>query len=172
MQAIWLRAVSSLSSLSSVSFINSLPADKHALHDIRYRFKVNDIWSIIVSNYPELKLNDRSKDISLSPIETNDLMIRVVIHHTDTVSVSVGCSMKPVVSDIGGLIRLSNALTRVEERLSRLVDGSNQLLLSTNFTLFRSIILGLLPCGISVLILLMVMLARDTRSRGKMEKML
>jgi hypothetical protein len=43
--------------------------------------------------------------------------------------------MKPVVSDIGGLIRLSNALTRVEERLSRLVDDSNQLLLSPKFHL-------------------------------------
>jgi hypothetical protein len=127
--------VSPVSSMSSVSFIDNLPADKHAIHDIRYRFKVIGIWSIIVSNYPELKPNDRSKDISLSPIETNDLMIRVVIHHTDTVSVSVGCSMKPVVSDIGGLIRLSNALTRVEERVSRLLDVRNQLLLSPKFHL-------------------------------------
>jgi hypothetical protein len=127
--------VSPVSSMSSVSFIDSPPADKHAIHDIRYRFKVIGIWSIIVSNYPELKPNDRSKDISMNPIETNDLMIRVVIHHTDTVRVSVGCSMKPVVSDIGGLIRLSNALTRVEERLSRLVDDSNQLLLSPKFHL-------------------------------------
>src|SRR4029078_536748 len=127
--------VSPVSSMSSVSFIDNLPADKHAIHDIRYRFKVIGIWSIIVSNYPELKPNERIKEISLSPIETNDLMIRVVIHHTDTVSVSVGCSMKPVVSDIGGLIRLSNALTRVEERVSRLLDVRNQLLLSPKFHL-------------------------------------
>ena len=33
--------VSSVSSLSSLSFIDSLPADKHALHDIRFRFKVD-----------------------------------------------------------------------------------------------------------------------------------
>jgi hypothetical protein len=122
--------VSPVSSVSSVSFIDNLPADKHAIHDIRYRFKVNDIWSIIVSNYPELKPNDRSKDISLSPIETNDLMIRVVIHHTDMVSVIVGCSLRPVVLDIEGLIPLSIALTRVEERLSRLLEGSNHQSLS------------------------------------------
>jgi hypothetical protein len=107
-----------------------LPADKHAIHDIRYRFKVIGIWSIIVSNYPELKLNDRSKDISLSPIETNDLMIRVVIHHTDMVSVIVGCSLRPVVLDIEELIPLSIALTRVEERLSRLLEVSSHQSLS------------------------------------------
>lgn len=35
--------VSSVSSVSSVSFINNLPYDKHALHDIRFRFRVDNI---------------------------------------------------------------------------------------------------------------------------------
>jgi hypothetical protein len=130
--AIWLTVVSSVSSLSSVSFIDNLPTDKHAIHDIRYRFKVNDIWSIIAANHPELKPNDRSKDISLNPIETNDLTIRVVIHHTDMVSVIVGCSLRPVILDMGGLVPLSIALTRVEERLSRLLEGSNYQSLSVS----------------------------------------
>ena len=127
--------VSSLSSVSSVSFIDNLPADKHAIHDIRYRFKVIDIWSLISANHPELKPNERSKDISLSLMETDNLTIRVVIHHTDMVSVIVGCSLRPVVLDIEGLIPLSIALTRVEERLSRLLDVRNQLLLSPKFHL-------------------------------------
>ena len=127
--------VSSLSSMSSVSFIDSLPADKHALHDIRFRFKVDNIWSVITTNHPELKPNDFSKDIILDPLETHDLTIKTTIHHTDTVSVIVACSLNPVAVDIKGLVRLSNALTRVEERLSRLVDGSNQLLLSPKFHL-------------------------------------
>ena len=42
-----LHWVPSLSSLSSVSFIDSLPADKHALHDIRFRFRVDNIWTAI-----------------------------------------------------------------------------------------------------------------------------
>jgi hypothetical protein len=119
-----------VSSVSSVSFIDNLPADKHAIHDIRYRFKVIGIWSIIAANHPELKPNERSKDISLDPIETNNLTIRVVIHHTDMVSVIVGCSMRPVILDIGGLIPLSIALTRVEERLSRLLEVSSHQSLS------------------------------------------
>jgi hypothetical protein len=116
--------------MSSVSFIDNLPADKHAIHDIRYRYKVIDIWSLISANHPELKPNERSKDISLSLMETDNLTIRVVIHHTDMVSVIVGCSLRPVVLDIEELIPLSIALTRVEERLSRLLEVSSHQSLS------------------------------------------
>ena len=84
--------VSSLSSVSSVSFIDSLPSDKHALHDIRFRFKVDNIWTVISTNHPELRPNEVSKDISLEPIVTHDLTIKTTIHHTDTVSVMVACS--------------------------------------------------------------------------------
>ncbi|MGA9842060.1 MAG: hypothetical protein WBQ25_07070 [Nitrososphaeraceae archaeon] len=109
--------VSSVSSLSSLSFIDSLPADKNALHDIRFRFKVDSIWTVITTNHPELKPNDVSKDISLDPIVTHGLTIKTTIHHTDTVSVIVACSLNPIAVDLKGLVRLSNALTRVEERL-------------------------------------------------------
>ena len=48
---------------------------------------------------------------------------KTVIHHSDTVSVIIACSMKPVVVDHEGLIRLSNILTSVEERLLALMTG-------------------------------------------------
>jgi hypothetical protein len=83
-----------------VSFIDSLPPDKHALYDIRYRFKVDKIWAAIVANQPELKPNDASKDISLDPIVTHDLIIKTTIHHTDTVSVIVACSLNPIAIDL------------------------------------------------------------------------
>jgi hypothetical protein len=114
--------VTSMSSMSSVSFIDNLPTDKHALHDIRYKFKVDNIWATLTTSHPELKPNDVSKDISLDAIETHDLTIKVTVHHTDTVSVMVACSLNPVAVDVKGLVRLSNALTRVEERLLRFVD--------------------------------------------------
>jgi hypothetical protein len=46
----------------------------------------------------------------------------MTIHHTDTVSVIVGCSLNPFAADLKGLVRLSNALTRVEERLLRYIE--------------------------------------------------
>jgi len=105
-----------------MSFIDSLPADKHALHDIRLRFEVDNIWTIIATNHSELKLNKVSKDIALAPIVTHDLSIKVMIHHTDTVSVIVACSLRPVAVDVKGRVRLSNALTRVEERILRHIE--------------------------------------------------
>lgn len=113
--------VPQLSSVSSVSFIDSLPADKHALHDIRFRFRVDNIWTVISTTHPELGPNEVSKDISLEAIVTHDLTIKTTIHHTDTVSVMVACSQTPVAVDLKGLVRLSNALTRVEERLLRYI---------------------------------------------------
>jgi len=105
-----------------MSFMDNLPSDKNALHDIRFRFKVDNIWTVISTNHPELKPNEVSKDISLEPIVTHDLTIKTTIHHTDTVSVMVVCSLNPVAADLKGLVRLSNALTRVEERLLRNVE--------------------------------------------------
>ena len=74
--------VPNLSSVSSVSFIDTLPADKHALHDIRFRFKVDNIWTIVSTNYPELELNAKRKDISLKPIVTHDLTIKTNSWHS------------------------------------------------------------------------------------------
>ena len=54
-----------------------------------------------------------------------DLLVKATIHRTDTVSVVVGCSLNPVALDINGVIRLTNVLSVVEDRLSRLAEGSN-----------------------------------------------
>ena len=67
--------------------------------------------------------NEVSKDVSLLPIQMYNMEAKTVVHHSDTVSVIVACSMKPVVVDHEGLIRLSNLLTSVEERLLALVTG-------------------------------------------------
>jgi hypothetical protein len=114
--------VPNLSSVSSLSFIDNLPADKQALHDIRFRLKVDNIWTTIATNHPDLRPNEVSKDISLEPIVTHNLTVKTTVHHTDTVSVIVACSQNPVAVDLNGLVRLSNALTRVEERLLRYIQ--------------------------------------------------
>jgi hypothetical protein len=111
-----------------VSFIDNLPPGKQALHDMRFRFRVDNIWNTITTIHPELEPNAKSKDISLEPLETHNLTIKTTIHHTDTVSVIVACSLHPVAVDVNGVIRLSNALTRVEERLLRYIECAPQTL--------------------------------------------
>ena len=60
------------------------------------------------------------------PIEQY-LTIRVLVQATDTVNVIVGCSNNPIILDFDGIIRLSDALTRIEEKLSAIVnDPSNK----------------------------------------------
>lgn len=117
-----------VSQLSSVSFIDNLPSQRHSIHDIRLRFNAKGIWSTIRSIHPELMPNEVSKDISLLPVWMYNMEAKTVVHHSDTVSVIVACSMKPVVVDHEGLIQLSNILTSVEERLSALVTGCAHLI--------------------------------------------
>ena len=52
------------------------------------------------------------------PWKIRDLLVKVGIHRTDTVSIVIGCSLNPVTLDVNGVIRLTNTLSIVEERLS------------------------------------------------------
>src|SRR5919108_5368269 len=103
--------------------IEQLPLDKNASHDIRLRFEVKGIWAFLSCNGTtfQLFINLVSKDIRLPTWKIEDLLIRATIHKTDTITVIVACSSNPIAVDINGIIKLSNALTRVEERLSRLI---------------------------------------------------
>jgi hypothetical protein len=104
-----------------VKLIQNLPFDKNALHDIHLRFQVKGCWSLLSAS-STCRMHAISKDIYLPPLKVGNLRIRMTVHRTDTVSVVVGCSYSPIAVDIPGIIRLSNALTRVEERLSRLIE--------------------------------------------------
>ena len=110
--------------------VEELPLDKNALHDIRLRFEVKGIWNFLSCREGtfQLLINPISKDIRLPMWKIEDLLIRVIVHKTDTVTVIVGCSFNPIAVDIHGIIRLSNVLTRVEERLSRLITGDGRII--------------------------------------------
>jgi hypothetical protein len=101
--------------------IQRFPPDRKALHNIRLRFQVQDSWTILKSS-SKYKPNTVSKDIQLPVLNTDNLNIRIIIHRTNTISVIVGCSNAPVVINIEDIIRLCTALTRAEERLSRIID--------------------------------------------------
>jgi hypothetical protein len=104
--------------------ISLLPFGKNALHDIHLRFQVKGIWALLSTN-SALRIGPVSKDLRLPTLKFRELEIRLTIHRSDTASVVVGCSYAPIAVDCVGIIRLSNALTRVEERLSRLIESCN-----------------------------------------------
>jgi hypothetical protein len=101
--------------------IQNIPFGKSALHDIRLRFKVDCIWSKMPVEYNR---SLRSDDIQIPPwpCKIKGLDIRVTVHSTDTVSIIIGCSYSPVAVDVSGVVRLSNALSTVQERLSNIVN--------------------------------------------------
>jgi hypothetical protein len=113
---------SKMDSLSRL--INDLPTERAALHDIRLKFKVPSIWNMISSTHQEFPINQNSKDICIPTWRIDDLLIRIVIHKTDTISVSIACSLAPIPVSLEGIICLSNALTRVEERLATLLTNN------------------------------------------------
>ncbi len=104
--------------------IQNLPIAKNALHDIHLRFNVEGIWPVLSTT--TFKTNSVSKDIRLPVWNIRGLNVKTTVHRTNTVSVVVGGSYHPIAVDINGIIRLSNALTSVEERLSNLIQESNK----------------------------------------------
>jgi hypothetical protein len=104
--------------------INDLPTDRAALHDIRLKFMVPSIWNKLSSTHHEFPINQRSKDICIPTWKIDDLLVRVVIHKSDTISVSIACSLAPIPVSVEGIICLSNTLTRIEERLATFLTNN------------------------------------------------
>lgn len=107
--------------------IENIPLGKNAVHDIRLKFHVNGIWLSVFNHFKNnndssIHINQQSKDISLTTESIEGLLLKTIIHKTDTVSVIVACSLRPIVLDIADLLRFSVALTRLEERLNRRLD--------------------------------------------------
>jgi hypothetical protein len=103
-----------------------MPTERKALHDIHLRFESKGLWSLMSAS-SICKPDSYSKDIRLLPLKAGGgITIRTTVHSTDTVSLVVGCSLAPIAVDISGIIRLSNALTRVEERLSRVIEAQGE----------------------------------------------
>ena len=124
-------SVSSLSSNPLYRILKDLPLDKSSVHDIRLRFNSPKIYTVMFSAISGKSLgydgtiNSRSKDILLPAWKIRDLLVKATFHRTDTVSIIIGCSLNPISLDFKGIIRLTNALSIVEERISRLIEGSH-----------------------------------------------
>ncbi len=119
-----------------LKFLDDLPMDKESIHNIRLRFSAKGIWSVLSSSATAasaapppaaaarlVKNIDMAsnRDIILHCIDLKDHIIKTTVHRTDTVSVMLACSDNPIPIDIMGLAKLTSGLTRVEERLQRVM---------------------------------------------------
>jgi hypothetical protein len=109
--------------------IQNLPFDRNTLHDIRLRTSVHGLWNILSINSNNYeRFNPISKDILFKTFRIDELIIRVTIHRTNTISIIIGCSSSPVAVDTDGILRLTNALRTVRESLHKAIIDSGQAL--------------------------------------------
>jgi hypothetical protein len=103
--------------------IQELPLEKNSIHNIRLRFAIKDwdIW-MILSIDSSFKINSFSKDIQLASWQIEkDIFVGITLHRTNTVSITIGCSFKPFPLGFQGIIDFTTFLTRIEERIRRLL---------------------------------------------------
>ena len=102
---------------------------KSSLHDIQLSFQSRGLWDFLASiEYYKQRINPDNRGILFGYYQIERyLAIQVNVQNTDTVNVIVKCSTNPIMLDFDGVMRLTEALTRIEERLSAVVnDPSNK----------------------------------------------
>jgi hypothetical protein len=96
--------------------------DKRALHDIRITFGADDIWVLYYKIHPNL-INNSNQDLRLPSLTFFGFLdVGITIHYSDTVSVSIGCSYRPIALDVPDLLQLIEALTRIEMHLTNAIN--------------------------------------------------
>jgi hypothetical protein len=105
-------------------FLKHRPREKQSLHDIRLTFLAKAFWNTVSQKFPE-KLEANNQDVYLDSFKfSEDIIIKITVHHTDTVSVAIACSSRPIVIDIPDILYLIEILTRVETKLATLCGTS------------------------------------------------
>jgi len=100
--------------------------EKQSLHNIRLKFESAGLWDI----YSKMMfaVNPDNKDIILpTSVYFDYLEVGVTIHHSNTVSVAISCSFKPIAMDIPDILPLCEALTRTEINLASTIERHNDL---------------------------------------------
>jgi hypothetical protein len=113
---------SALKAMPIYNWLKRQPMEKQSLHNIRLRFESTGLWDI----YSKIMfvVNPDNKDIILpTSVYFDYLEVAVTIHHSNTVSVAISCSFKPIAVDIPDILPLCEALTRTEIYLASTVEN-------------------------------------------------
>ncbi len=103
-------------------WLKNRPFEKQALHKVRATFQANSIWTLF-KNSQLYHVNEHNLDILLPSskcLEDLNIDLKIAIHHTDTVSVAIGCSSGPLSIEAEDIFRLIEVLSRVENHIADL----------------------------------------------------
>jgi len=105
--------------------IKNMPFGQRCIHDIHLTFTAKGLWQLL-SQREEFKsrIHSKNKSISFGYFEIEHLNVRITTQKTNTVNIVVGCSQLPIQLESHGIIRLTEALTRAEERLAAVLNDS------------------------------------------------
>lgn len=113
---------STLRPMPIYNWLKNQPMSKQSLHNIRMWFESPGLWFIFSNIHPTL-VNPYNKEIILpTSLYLGDLDLKVTIHHSNTVSVAISCSFRPIAVDIPDILPLCESLTRTEIHLASVVD--------------------------------------------------
>jgi hypothetical protein len=106
------------------TMIKYIPFGKRSIHDIHICFVSRGLWHYLSNiKYFNQRIDSQSKSISFGYFNIEQyLAINVRVQVTDTVNVTIKCSDNPIMLDFDGIMRLTEALTRVEERLAAVLN--------------------------------------------------
>lgn len=104
--------------------LQQLPFDRQCIHDIRLKLKIPGISKILSVN-PNFRKIKRSNDILVPSWVKENAIIKITIHQTDTVSVIIGCTLRPIPLDFGGIIRFFIILVWVQAKLQSILDTND-----------------------------------------------
>jgi hypothetical protein len=86
-----------LKAMPIYNWLKRQPMEKQSLHNIRLRFESPGLWDIYSKMNTTFVVNPYNKDIILpTSVYFDYLEVVVTIHHTNTVSVAISCSFKPI----------------------------------------------------------------------------
>jgi len=105
-------------------WLKNRPREKQSLHDIRLIFVAKALWNSVCQKFSE-KIDASNQDLHLDSLKfSDDIIVKVIVHHSDTVSVAIACPYRPFVIDIPDILYLIEILTRVETKLASLCGTS------------------------------------------------
>jgi hypothetical protein len=105
-------------------WLKDRPREKHSLHDIRLTFIAKDIWTVLSPKFPT-SIVESNMDLNLPPLQfSEDIIVKITVHHSHTVSVAIACPNRPFVLDIPDILYLIEILTRIETKIASLCGES------------------------------------------------
>lgn len=115
-------------------WLKGRPREKQSLHDIRLTFVAKGIWKHFSSKFP-ISINVNNNDVNLNPIQFfDDITFKTTVHNTDTVSIAIACSLRPIVIDIPDILYLIELMTRTELTIANLCQDSVESIVIPRYT--------------------------------------